>query len=72
MLTSLYSPPFSLTTDITDFYYGASVKSLYESTFGTFSRPATFLIDRDGKVRKVYGAVESHEADWRAWVDELI
>lgn len=72
VLTSLYNPPFSPTADITDFYYGASVKSVYESIFGPFSRPTTFLIDRDGKVREKYGGVQSHESTWRGYIEELL
>lgn len=72
MVTEITQQGYNPASDLTDFYTGIAVKTLYESIYGPFSRPTTFLIDRDGKVRKKFGGVLNHEADWCAWIEELI
>lgn len=72
MVTEITQQGYSPANDLTDFYTGIAVKTLYESAFGPFSRPTTFLIDRDGKVRVKYGGVQSHESTWRGYIEELL
>ncbi len=72
MVTEITQQGFNPANDLTDFYTGNAIKAVYESAFGPFSRPTTFLIDRDGKVRRRYGAVQSHESTWRGYIEELL
>jgi len=46
---------------------------MYAPAFDTTAtQPKSFLIDRDGHVRKICDTLIGHLAEWKGWVEELL